>query len=60
MDVDKKCTVCNKKLDVGNYLKYRTLCKTCYNNNGRKNNKNNPHHNQKSKMLITKKIQPQS
>ena len=48
MDKIKNCTVCNMKLDVVNYLKHRTVCKTCYNKNRRKNNKN-----QKSKLLIT-------
>ena len=32
----KNCTVCKKKLDVVNYLKHRTVCKTCYNKNRRK------------------------
>ena len=36
MDVNKNCTVCNMKLDVVNYLKNRTVCKTCYNKNRRK------------------------
>ena len=51
MDNNKNCTVCNNKLDVVNYLKHRTVCKTCYNKNRRKNN-----NNQKSKMLITMTI----
>ena len=57
MDLNKNCTVCNKKLDVVNYLKHRTVCKTCYNKNRRKNN-----NNQKSKVLITMKmtIEPQT
>ena len=45
------------KLDVVNYLKHRTVCKSCYNKNRRKNN-NNTSHNQKSKMLITITIEP--
>ena len=36
MDVNKNCNVCNMKLDVVNYLKNRTVCKTCYNKNRRK------------------------
>ena len=47
------------KLDVVNYLKNRTVCKTCYKKNRRKNNNNSSHHNQKSKLLITKTIEPQ-
>ena len=31
---------CNIKIDENNYLKDRTVCKSCYNNN-RRNNKNN-------------------
>ena len=47
---------------VVNYLKHRTVCKTCYNRSRRKNNNNTSHHNQKSKLLITITItiQPQS
>ena len=43
MDNNKNCTVCNMKLDVVNYLKNRTVCKTCYNKNRRKmiNKENN-------------------
>ena len=60
--MDKNCTVCNMKLDVVNYLKHRTVCKTCYNKNRRKNNNNTSHHNQKSKLLITitMTIEPQT
>ena len=45
------------KLDVVNYLKHRTVCKTCYNKNRRKNN-----NNQKSKVMITMTmtIEPQT
>ena len=28
MDKNKDCTVCNMELDVVNYLKHRTVCKT--------------------------------
>ena len=35
MDDNKNCTVCNTKLDIVNYLKHRTVCKTCYNKNRR-------------------------
>ena len=53
MDVNKKLTVCNMKVDVVNYLKQRTVCKSCYNKNRRKNNNNTSNQNQKSKVLIT-------
>ena len=61
MDVKKKCIVCNMNLDVVNYLKHRTVCKTCYNRDRRKNSNNTAHDNQKSKLLltITIKIQPE-
>ena len=45
--------MCNMKLDVDNYLKHRTVCKTCYKKNRRKDNDNISHHNQNSKVLIT-------
>ena len=53
MDKIRNCTVCNMKLDVGNYLKHRNVCKTCYKKNRRKNNDNTSHQNQNSKVLIT-------
>ena len=62
MDRNKNCTVCNMKLDVFNYLKHSTVCKSCYNWNRRKSNNNILHHNQKSKVLvtITVTIEPQT
>ena len=50
------------KIDVVNYLKHRTVRKTFYNKNRRKNINNTSHHNQKSKLLIaiTITIEPQS
>ena len=53
MDKIKKCTLCNMKLDVVNYLKYRTVCKSCYEKNRGKSNNITPHHRQKTKVLIT-------
>ena len=35
------CGVCNIRIQKNNYLKNRTVCKICYNKNGRKNNNNN-------------------
>ena len=62
MSVNKNCTVCNMELDVLNYFKHRTVCKTCYNRNRRKNNKNTSNHKETSKLLITitLKVEPQS
>ena len=51
--MNKNCTVCNMKLDIVNYLKHKTVWKTCYNKNRRKNSNNTSHHNQKMKLLIT-------
>ena len=53
MDVNINCTVSNMKLDVVNYLKYRTVCKSCYSKYERKNSKNTSDQNQKPKVLIT-------
>ena len=35
--MNRKCSVCNIKIDENNYLKDRTVCKNCYNKNRRKN-----------------------
>ena len=37
MDKNKKCSVCNIKLDLNNYKKDRTVCRDCYNKKKRKN-----------------------
>ena len=34
------CSVCNIKIDKNDYLKYRTVCKSCYNKKRKKNNDN--------------------
>ena len=36
MDKYKNCILRNMKLDVVNYLKHRTVCKSCHNRNRRK------------------------
>ena len=36
--MNRNCTACNIKIDIKNYKKDRTVCKTCYNKNKRKNN----------------------
>ena len=38
MNVEKFCTACRVKIDSNNYPKDRTVCKSCYNKNRRKNN----------------------
>ena len=35
----RNCTACNIMIDINNYKKDRTVCKTCYNIRKRKNNK---------------------
>ena len=39
--MNRNCSACNIKIDENNYLKHRTICKKCYNENRRKNNINN-------------------
>ena len=41
--MNRNCSACNIKIDVNNYKKDRTVCKSCYNRNKnkRKNNDNN-------------------
>ena len=46
MHKNKKCSVCNIKLDINNYKKDKTVCKGCYNRNKRKNNKITTSHQQ--------------
>ena len=36
--MNRNCTACNIMIDINNYEKDRTVCKTCYNKNKRKNN----------------------
>ena len=38
--MNRKSSACNINIDKNNYSKYRTVCKSCYNKNARKNNKN--------------------
>ena len=38
--MNRNCTACNIMIDINNYKKYRTVCKTCYNKYRRKNNFN--------------------
>ena len=39
--MNRVCNNCNIEIDKYNYLKDRTVCKSCYNKNRRKNNNNN-------------------
>ena len=39
--MNRNCTACNILIDINNYKKDRTVCKTCYNKNKRKNKDNN-------------------
>ena len=38
--MNRNCTACNIMIDINNYKKDRTVCKTCYNKNKRKNSFN--------------------
>ena len=38
--MNRICITCNKNIDKNNYLKDRTVCKSCYNINRRKNKNN--------------------
>ena len=38
--MNRNCSACNIKTDLKNYKGDRTVCKTCYNKNKRKNNNN--------------------
>ena len=38
--MNRNCSACNINLDENNYLKHRTICKKCHNENRRKNNIN--------------------
>ena len=41
--MNRVCNTCNIETDENNYLKDRTVCKSCYNKNRRKNNNNTSH-----------------
>ena len=38
--MNRNCSACNIKIDINNYKKDRTVCKSCYKKNERKNNNN--------------------
>ena len=35
--MNRNCSICNIKIDENNYLKHKTVCRSCYNKNRRKN-----------------------
>ena len=39
--MNRKCSECNIKIDINKYKKYRTVCKSCYNENKHKRKKKN-------------------
>ena len=53
--MNRICNTCNKEIDENNYLKDRTVCKTCYNKNRRKTNNNTIIQNQQPKSDNKKK-----
>ena len=61
--MNRNCTACNLMIDIKNYKKDRTICKTCYNINKRKNkintlppNKNNTSHQQPIMENVDKNV----
>ena len=53
--MNRICNTCNIEIDDDNYLKDRTVCKSCYNKNRRKNNNNTIIQNQQPKSDDKKK-----
>ena len=53
--MNRICNTCKIEIDENNYLKDRTVCKTCYNKNRRKTNNNTIIRNQKPKSDNKKK-----
>ena len=48
--MNRNCSACNIKIDENNYLKHRTVCKKCHNENRRKNNINTTTENEQPKI----------
>ena len=48
--INRICNTCNIELDENNYLKDRTVCKSCYLKNRRKNNNNTLIQNQQPEI----------
>ena len=61
--MNRNCTACNIMIDINNYKKDRTICRTCYNINKRKNkintlppNKNNTSYQQPNIENVNKNV----
>ena len=52
--MNRNCSICYITKDENNYLKHRTICKKCHNENRRKNNNNT----KTEKEIVTKPQQP--
>ena len=52
--MNRNCSICYITIDENNYLKHRTICKKCHNENRRKNNNNTITENE----IVTKPQQP--
>ena len=55
MNDNKFCSECKIKIDENNYKKDRTVCKSCYNKNKRKNQNNTSIHETKIANVNSKK-----
>ena len=55
--MNRNCTACNTMIDINNYKKDRTVCKSCYNISKRKNNINTLPPNKKIENVDNKKKQ---
>ena len=53
--MNRMCNTCNIEIDENNYLKDRTVCKSCYNKNRKQNNNNTTIQNQQPKIDNIKK-----
>ena len=50
--MNRKCSACIIKIDTNNYKKDRTVCRSCFNKNRRKNTNNTLIQNQRPKIEI--------
>ena len=52
--MNRVCNTCNIEIDENNYMKDRTVCKSCYNKNRRKvvNSVNNTNKNKKKTKVV--------
>ena len=48
--MNRFCNTCNIEIDENNYLKDRSVCRSCYNKNRRKNNNKTITQNQQTKI----------